>query len=186
MADLSRHVTDGTCWCGHSALREVALDVLHPDRCRIPNAPDSPAPVTSRYPHTKPAQNAREETPMSLVEHARRELALIGEDQDVTEWMISVIERYASFGHSGGSHSVCLPRLTQLLNFEPLAPLTDNPDEWTDHSAISGYPIWQSVRNSKAFSGDGGKTYWLLDEREAAGSAETTPLHRSEPANPRS
>jgi hypothetical protein len=121
---------------------------------------------------------------MSLVEHARRELALIGEDSDVADWMVSVVERYASYGHSGGSHSVRLPLLVALLNFEPLAPLTSSPDEWTDRSAMSGYPLWQSVRNPKAMSQDGGKTYWLVDEREAAGSAETTPLHRSEPAAP--
>lgn len=103
----------------------------------------------------------------NLVEHARRELALIGEDQDTTDWFLAVVAKYAEFGHSGGSHSVCLPRLVQLLNFENIAPLTNNPDEWVDHSAYSGTPLWQSVRNSKAFSTDGGKTYYTLDDTDS-------------------
>jgi hypothetical protein len=103
----------------------------------------------------------------NLVDHAKRELALIGEDQDVVDWMVSVVAKYAEYGHSGGSHSICLPRLTQLLNFEPLAPLTDDPAEWVDRSEISGTPLWQSVRDGRAMSTDGGKTYTLVNDNES-------------------
>jgi hypothetical protein len=101
---------------------------------------------------------------MNLVDHARRELELIGEDQDVADWMVSVVAKFAEYGHSGGSVSICIPLLNSLLLRENLTPLTDDPAEWEDRSKISGYPIWQSIRNSKAFSHDGGKTYWLLVE----------------------
>jgi hypothetical protein len=101
---------------------------------------------------------------MSLVEHARRELELIGEDQDVLDWMVSVVAKFAEIGHSGGSLDICVDRVTSLLRRENLSPLTDDPADWTDRSPESGYPIWQSVRNPKAFSSDGGKRYWLLVE----------------------
>lgn len=119
----------------------------------------------------------------NLVDHARRELALIGEEQDVTDWFASVVEKFAEFGHSGGSAMVCIPRLEMLLRYQPLSPLTNDPAEWIDRAEESGYPFWQSERNPEAFSEDGGQTYWLLSERDAAGSAETTPLHRSEVAS---
>lgn len=47
----------------------------------------------------------------NLVTHARRELEMIGEDADVVDWFVSVVREFASFGHSGGSASVCIPRL---------------------------------------------------------------------------
>lgn len=101
---------------------------------------------------------------MSLVEHARREMELVGEEPYVIDWMVSVVAKFAEFGHSGGSAMICIPLLNSLLQFENLSPLTDDPAEWEDRSEISGYPIWRSARNSKAFSNDGGKTYWLLVE----------------------
>lgn len=117
---------------------------------------------------------------MTLVEHARRELGLIGEDPDVIDWYCRVVAEFASAGHSGGSAAAAVPVLGELLRFRPLAPLTDDRADWIDQSGPSGYPLWQNRRDSRAFSGDGGKTYWLLHEREAAGSAETTPLHTAE------
>lgn len=101
---------------------------------------------------------------MSLVDHARREMELIGEDQDVIDWMVSVVAKFAEYGHSGGSAWICIPLLNSLLLHENLTPLTDDPAEWEDRSEISGYPIWQSIRNPKAFSNDGGQNYWLLSE----------------------
>lgn len=118
----------------------------------------------------------------NLIAHARRELALIGEDQDVIDWYVTVIRAFASYGHSGGSAMATIPVLEALLRYRPLTPLTDDPAEWIDHAAESGIAMWQNRRDSTAFSEDGGKTYWLLAEREAGGSLETTPMHQSEPA----
>lgn len=99
---------------------------------------------------------------MSMVEHARRELELIGEDQDVIEYMVGVIAKFAEFGHSGGSASIMIPRLCALLRQEPLSPLTSDPDEWEDRTEMSGYPLWQNRRDSRAFSEDSGKTWKLV------------------------
>jgi len=101
----------------------------------------------------------------NLVEHARRELELCGqmaESPEYAESIIKAIEGFCSFGHSGGSMSVAIDQLTRLLWFENLAPLTDDPAEWVDRSVESGHPLWQNIRNSKAFSENGGKTYTLL------------------------
>ena len=121
---------------------------------------------------------------MSLVEHARRELQLIGEDPEMIDWYCRVINEFASFGHSGGSASVAIPVLHELLQHHPLTELTDDSVDWMDRSQESGgNPIWQNRRDSRAFSSDGGKTYYLLHECEAAGSMETTPIHISERRN---
>jgi hypothetical protein len=116
---------------------------------------------------------------VSLVEHARRELELIGEEPETVDWYCRVIAEFASAGHSGGSASVAIPTLHELLQFHALSPLTDDPTEWLDRSEMSGVPLWQSIRDSTAFSEDGGKSYYLLAERELAESLETTPLHQS-------
>lgn len=118
---------------------------------------------------------------MSLVEHARRELALCGqtaEDPEYAESIVKAVEAFASYGHSGGSASVAIQQLHTLLKFGTLSPLTDDPSQWmnvTDRPA----EMWQSLRDPSAFSQDGGKTYYLLDESSDAGRRVT---HTSKPA----
>lgn len=121
----------------------------------------------------------------NLVDHARRELELIGEEDWIVDSIVRMVEVFASMGHSGGSAYVTRDILCRLLAFEPLAELTDDPGEWEQHPPErwdNESPIWQNRRDSKAFSHDGGKTYWTLEERDVAGSLEVTPLHRSKPS----
>ena len=99
-----------------------------------------------------------------LVTHAKRELALAGNDEDFNQTLIEAVRAFASYGHSGGSASVAIPMLNDLLQFKNLTPLTSDPNEWNNVSDASGYEMWQSQRNSEAFSTDGGKTYYLLSE----------------------
>jgi hypothetical protein len=123
---------------------------------------------------------------MSLVEHARRELELCGqvkEDPAYAQSIVAAVAAFASYdGHSGGSAGMAIHQLTTLLQYGNLSPLTDNPDEWHNVSEMSGHEMWQNRRNSEAFSTDGGKTYYLLSERDAAGSMNKTPMLRSEQA----
>lgn len=100
---------------------------------------------------------------MSLVEHAKRELALAGNDDDFNQSIIKAVEAFASFGHSGGSAMVAIPMLNDLLQFKNLTPLTNNPNEWMQVE-MGKEDCWQSQRNPEAFSGDGGKTYYLLSD----------------------
>lgn len=117
---------------------------------------------------------------MALVEHARRELELIGEEPGVIDWYVKVIQAFADFGHSGGSASVTIPVLNKLLQFKNLSALTDDPDEWT-HIQGEMWPepggIYQNRRDSEAFSKDGGKTYYLLSE--GGNDQNPAPLHES-------
>lgn len=116
-----------------------------------------------------------------LVAHARRELELIGENPEWVEGYLNVIREFAAMGHSGGSASVAIPVINELLQFKNLKPLTDNPDEWM-HVAASDYgtphDIWQNRRNPEAFSNDGGKTYYLLSE--GGSDKNRRPTHTSE------
>lgn len=100
----------------------------------------------------------------NLVAHARRELEFAGVEEDVRPSIIAAVEAFASYGHSGGSASVVIPMLNDLLNFKNIAPLTDRRDEWMDVADFAGYQVWQNRRNSEAFSLDGGGTYYLLSE----------------------
>lgn len=103
----------------------------------------------------------------NMINHAKRELEIIGEDPEIVEMYLNVVRAFNTFEHSGGSASVAIPVIQRLLSFQNLSDLTDNPDEWIHHGedvwGESG-GIWQNIRNGEAFSNDGGKTYTLLSE----------------------
>ncbi|MFF7631421.1 hypothetical protein [Streptomyces cyaneofuscatus] len=128
------------------------------DAPAIPGALE-PTPGPSRRRSTAPRA-----VKSNLVAHARTELRILGEDRDTIR---------------GLPHAIAY--LERLLRFQPLTDLTDDPAEWIDRHAegMTPIPLWQSNRNSEAFSTDGGKTYYLLSEQQAAGDIATTPLHHS-------
>jgi hypothetical protein len=92
------------------------------------------------------------------VMHARYELELIGEDPRIIDWYCSVLAKWSELGHSGSSAELTADTLHRLMKGENLAPLTADPLEWEDRSDISGYPLWQNLRNTQIFSTDGGAT----------------------------
>lgn len=103
----------------------------------------------------------------NLVGHAKKELELIGEEPEIVEGYLRVVQAYADMNHSGGSHMVASAVLERLLHFKNLSPLTDDPDEWIFHNKHrygSSENLWQNKRDSEAFSLDGGKTYYRLSE----------------------
>lgn len=118
-------------------------------------------------------------TDSPLIDHARRELALIGEDEWVTKGIVKIVSVFAEMGHSGSSAEAVTSYLERLLRYQPLTPITDDPTEWIDRSEMSGYPIWQNARDSRAMSTDGGKTYTLVDE-EPVTSDSGKPVHTSQ------
>jgi hypothetical protein len=79
---------------------------------------------------------------------------------DVLE-LVRVFERQ---GHSGGSAHQTLRLFGQVARFRPLVPLTSSPEEWMQVESRPK-PVWQSRRRPDAFSHDGGRSYYLLDER---------------------
>ena len=114
-----------------------------------------------------------------LVDHARRELALIGEDEWLTNGLCKVVAAFAEMGHSGFSAEHSTAVLEKLLRYRPLSPITDDPAEWEDRSEMSGERLWQNRRDFRAMSRDGGKTYTLVDE-EPQDSNSGQPVHMSQ------
>lgn len=99
----------------------------------------------------------------TMVEHARRELDRLGEEPSFAACLVATVGAFASFGHSGGSQVEAVRLLVDLLNLRALTPLTADPAEWIDRSQISGVPMWQNERDSRAFSEDRGRTFTLVD-----------------------
>lgn len=123
----------------------------------------------------------------NLVTHARAELERIGqfkEDPEFAESIVGAVAAFAAYGHSGGSAGAGIAMLHELLQFKPLGPLTDDPDEWQHVGAqeprtpTGTGEVWQSRRRSDAFSEDGGKTYYLVDD-------DPVTVHESEAASDR-
>lgn len=99
---------------------------------------------------------------MTLVNHAKRELELLGNDKDFDDCIIKTVEAFLEYGHSGGSAEYGIAVLYDILRYKNVSPLTDDPKEWNMVSSDT----WQSMRCSEAFSLDGGKTYYLVSEVE--------------------
>lgn len=109
----------------------------------------------------------------TLSSFARGELekaGLFDKDSDYAgmlgEAVLELIETFSTQGHSGFSAAMAVDLFSRLANYKPLTPLTSDPDEWmcvTEHT-IDGKPLYQSTRCPSAFSCDGGKTYYDIDE----------------------
>lgn len=122
-----------------------------------------------------------EEHQSGLVNFARKELKLLGEDEDVIEGYLKVIQAFSDMEHSGESAFIAIGVLHQLFQYKNLTPLTDDPNEWqfiTEDVWGESGGIWQSVRDGEAFSNDGGKSYYLLSE--GGNDKHREPLHQSE------
>jgi hypothetical protein len=120
---------------------------------------------------------------MSLVEHAKRELAAIGADPSdfPSGEVLELVETFSKQGHTGSSAAWTNAVLGRLLDYKPLGPLTNDPSEWQHiPEEMAGQPdVWQSRRRPDAFSNDGGKTYYCLDEEPYD---EHGPIHVAEEA----
>lgn len=111
---------------------------------------------------------------MSLVDHAKRELARLDNDEGFNQCIIKAVEAFSAYGHSGGSAGYGIHVLTDLLQFKPLTALTNDPDEWM--SIIDG--LWQSTRRADAFSHDEGDTYYIIDDKVKLIKTDRSPKGR--------
>lgn len=121
----------------------------------------------------------------AILSHARGELEIAGNDADYNNAIIAAIEGFLGYGHSGGSSEPGIYILNDLLLGKNLTPLTDDPKEWMDvydggEDKTLDPPVWQSTRRSDAFSNDGGKTHYVLEEdTEGQDGAAVHTMHDS-------
>lgn len=90
-----------------------------------------------------------------LMQHAELELGP-GMDIELRE----LVHVFASQGHSGVSAQVTADLLGKLLRYEPIRPLTGEPDEWME----VGPGVHQNRRSGRVFKNEtmfGGQAYDL-------------------------
>lgn len=107
---------------------------------------------------------------MTLIEHAETEMrraGLFDEDSDyggmLGESVLELVKKFSEQGHSGASAAMAVSIAENLMRFEPLTPLTGDPDEWMKVSRYmpdgSG-SVCQNVRYSSVFKdGADGEAY---------------------------
>jgi len=82
-----------------------------------------------------------------LVDHAKRELEILGNGPDFDEHILEMVGTFAGAGHSGFSAAYAIEVITKLLKFEPLSPLTGEESEW--ESMVEGISL--NKRCSRVF-----------------------------------
>lgn len=121
----------------------------------------------------------------NLKEHALREFKAIGyksieEEEGPNKWIqqniLELLEVFSNQGHSGFSAPYCIGLFNKLASFEPLCPLTGEPEEWNDTSHMSSRPVWQNKRCSHVFKDADGQAYDIQGKvfREPDGSCYTS------------
>lgn len=99
-----------------------------------------------------------------LLEHAAGELERSGLGERTTATVVAVLRVLLEHGGKPGELSRLLDLAARLVLRQPLSALTRHPLEWNDVSSVVGSPMWQSARDSRAFSTDGGRTYTYQDD----------------------
>lgn len=70
-----------------------------------------------------------------MIEYAKRELELIGKDEDgmqelMNKNILEIVEIFSKQGHSGFSAGYALNVLERILRYKPLTPLAGDGNEW--------------------------------------------------------
>jgi len=114
----------------------------------------------------------------ALVRYARRELALVGdqdspEQQMANENILQMVSVFANQGNSGFSSNYILRVLDFLLHFMPLLPLTGEDSEWNDLDQDDGTD--QNNRCSAVFrtNHDNSTAYYLYGKIFSDDDGET-------------
>jgi hypothetical protein len=69
---------------------------------------------------------------MSIIEHAKTELAAINFGEEDTAVMVGLLEKFLDQWDSGGAVAAVAPIFARLLSGQPLGPLTGEDSEWFD------------------------------------------------------
>ena len=122
----------------------------------------------------------------SLVDFGKEELERVGlfdKDSDYEGMLgnsvMELLQTFSKQGHSGFSAQLTMEIFDKLIRYEPLSPITNDPDEWSkvvDEIAGPKKPLWQSKRNPACFSNDGGITHYNVDEPDKLITSEQKEL----------
>lgn len=109
---------------------------------------------------------------MSLLEHARKELQLIGllgfdgyeppeYEREISACVLKLVDIFAQQGHSGFSAGMVTGIVTKLMSYELLSPLQGTDDEWELVFEEMLGPnnkgkVYQNIRCSHVFKDDDG------------------------------
>jgi hypothetical protein len=88
------------------------------------------------------------------IRHAKLELEIVDEGQELTEYYLKVIEAFCDYNHDEKSLYFTPTTLEKLMRHENLSWVTSNPNEWRD----LGNGLWRNKRNPNYYSNDMGKT----------------------------
>lgn len=119
----------------------------------------------------------------NIVAHVRREVPGCDEDdmQDMMRaHLIRMGQLFATEEHSGFSAAYAVSALEKLLRFEPLGPLTGEPEEWQEvYQEDDGTSVYQNTRCSHVFMSRG-KAYDIDARifREPSGACYTSSKSR--------
>lgn len=86
---------------------------------------------------------------MSLIDQAKRELALVNFGEEDSRVMIEILEKFFDQWDSGGAVWAVAPVLQRLIAGKCLTPLTGADDEWFIHDEPRMYA--QNLRCSSVF-----------------------------------
>ena len=102
-----------------------------------------------------------------LIEHAQREFKAAGydpienseegPDKWIQENILELLKVFSAQGHSGMSAPYCINTFSKLANFESLAPLTGEDDEWAQVGEDGD--CYQNIRCSHVFKDKDGRAY---------------------------
>ncbi len=102
-----------------------------------------------------------------LIEYAKRELELAGMYEDnheynkmVADAVLDLVKLFSKQGHSGFSAGMTRSMFNIVVDYKPLSPITDNPEDWME----VGDKSWQCLRQPNLFSTDDGKTHYSVDD----------------------
>lgn len=108
----------------------------------------------------------------NLYNHAVREMKLAGLDDkdsdydgDLYNWVLQIVRVFVSQGHSGMSAARTIDLFYRLCKYETLTPNDHSLNR--DVSDLAGEEpstLLQDLRNSRFFSDDAGKTWYMVDD----------------------
>ena len=101
---------------------------------------------------------------MSLIDHAKAELAAINFGVEDSRVMIELMERFFDQWDSGGAVSVALPVFQRLVAGKPLSPLTGEDVEWFIHDKEGCYA--QNLRCPTVFKATKDGPAYNIDDPE--------------------